>query len=157
MADLTDYTPLRIGDCRFDPRSHEIERMGVVVRLPDKQSALLWQLARVAPQVLSRQTLIDLVWDRRMVEEAVLSRAIAELRRALDDDRRDSRYIETIPKSGYRLCAPVSLWVDDEPANGSSGSDGAPELFTETPASPKALFIATRLRWFSLLRRSLCC
>ncbi len=127
MADFTDYIPLRIGDCRFDPRSHEIERGGVVVRLPHKQSALLWQLASMAPQVLSRQTLIDLVWDRRMVEEAVLSRAIAELRRALDDDRRESRYIETIPKSGYRLCAPVSIWADAGQATGTAVPDGHPE------------------------------
>jgi len=128
MADPSELIPLRIGDCRFDPRSHEIERAGVIQRLPHKQSALLLALARAAPQVLSRQTLMDTVWDRRMVEEAVLSRAIAELRRALDDSGRDGRYIETIPKSGYRLIAPVRPWRDETAAPESTSSAIDPKL-----------------------------
>lgn len=135
MADLTEFTPLRIGDCRFDPRSHEIERAGVLVRLPRKQSLLLWALAKAAPEVLTRQSLIDTVWDRRIVEEAVLSRAIAELRRALDDDPREPRYIETIPKSGYRLRASVSLWIEPEPAQPSASATPALDLPTTSAAS----------------------
>jgi Tol biopolymer transport system component/DNA-binding winged helix-turn-helix (wHTH) protein len=104
---------IHIGECRFDPASHELWRDGGCTRLPRRLSQLLLRLAQAAPAVVGRQTLIDEVWQRRMVEDDVLSRAIAELRRALDDDTRTPRYIETIPKAGYRLCAPVRFGVPD--------------------------------------------
>jgi len=46
-------------------------------------------------------------WPDTFVSDDVLTRAISELRRAFDDSVRDSRFIQTIPKSGYRLIAPV--------------------------------------------------
>ena len=70
--------------------------------------ALLVRLAQTPGAVVSRETLIDEVWSRRMVNDEVLSRAIADLRGALRDDSRTPRYIETIPKSGYRLIAAVA-------------------------------------------------
>ena len=47
------------------------------------------------------------MWSDVHVQEEVLTRAIAELRKALDDDRKEPRYIETIPKRGYRVIAIV--------------------------------------------------
>lgn len=104
-------TQWQIGQCRFDSSSHEIERLGVCTRLPKRQAQLLLRLVSVAPEVVSRQNLLDAVWQRKFVEDDVLSRAIADLRRALGD----SDYIETIPKNGYRIISQVSAWV--APAN----------------------------------------
>lgn len=134
MPASTELSPVLIGDCRFDPRSHELWREGECQRLPRRLSQLLWRLAQAAPDVLSRQQLIDEVWQRRMVEDDVLSRAIAELRRALGDDPKSPRFIETIPKAGYRLCAAVSL--DPTPADAAFAT-AAPPL-SAAPAQPAA-------------------
>ncbi len=119
MAPTTPAPPsarLRIGDWDFIAERHELARGAEVVRLPRQQSLLLLRLAQAPGQVLSRQTLLDEVWSRRVVEDDVLSRAIAELRRALGDNPKQPAYIETIPKSGYRLCATVRAVDATEPA-----------------------------------------
>ncbi|MGE3730898.1 MAG: LpqB family beta-propeller domain-containing protein [Lysobacterales bacterium] len=97
-----------VGEFHFHARTYELHRAGDVVRLPRRLSMLLLRLIEVAPAVLSRSELIELVWQRRMVEDEVLSRAIADLRKALGDDPRTPRYIETIHKAGYRVCAQVN-------------------------------------------------
>lgn len=87
---------------------------------------LLVFLAATAGRVVSKDELIDAVWNGRFISETTLTRAVADLRRALGDNQRSPEYIETIPKRGYRLIAAVS-------ANG----DGH-----QPPASPR---IADRL------------
>ena len=56
---------------------------------------------------MRKETLLDMVWARKFVSETVLTRAIFELREAFGDDAAEPRVIETIPKRGYRLIAPV--------------------------------------------------
>ena len=53
-------------------------------------------LARTPGQVVSREALIDAVWPEVFISESVLTRAIAGLRRALGDDARRPRFIETL-------------------------------------------------------------
>src|SRR5262245_22698064 len=69
---------------------------------------LLVFLANTGGRVVSKEELIDAVWDGRFIADTTLTRAVADLRRALGDDRRSPRYIETIAKRGYRLIAAVS-------------------------------------------------
>ena len=56
----------------------------------------------------TRDELLDAVWGETIVGEEALTRAISELRRALGDDPREPRYVETIRKGGYRLAAAVA-------------------------------------------------
>src|SRR5262245_20308582 len=79
---------------------------------------LLVFLANTAGRVVPKDELIDAVWDGRFIADTTLTRAVADLRRALGDDQRSPRYIETIPKRGYRLVAAVS-------ANGVSSEAAA--------------------------------
>jgi Tol biopolymer transport system component len=81
---------------------------------------VLVELARQAGRVVSKQELLDAVWSQEFVAESVLTRAIGELRKALGDDAREPRYIETIPRRGYRLIATV------EPAVGAAGTAHRP-------------------------------
>ena len=69
---------------------------------------LLAFLASRGGRVVSRDEIIDAVWEGRFIAEATLTRAIADLRRALGDSQRAPQYIETIPKRGYRLVADVA-------------------------------------------------
>jgi DNA-binding winged helix-turn-helix (wHTH) protein/Tol biopolymer transport system component len=99
---------LAIGDYAVRPASNEIAGPAGVRRLRPRLMHVLLRLAASPGEVVSRQTLLDDVWPRRAVADEVLSRTIAELRVALADDAREARYIETIPKVGYRLIAPVN-------------------------------------------------
>jgi len=71
-------------------------------------------LARHAPRVVSRETLLEEVWGDAFVGDEVVSHAIWELRRALGDSARDPTYIQTIPRKGYRLLAEV-IWPKGSP------------------------------------------
>jgi DNA-binding winged helix-turn-helix (wHTH) protein len=69
---------------------------------------LLVFLANTRGRVVAKEELIDAVWDGRFIAETTLTRAVADLRRALGDNQRCPEFIETIPKRGYRLVAAVS-------------------------------------------------
>ena len=64
-------------------------------------------LAEHARQVVPKDRLLHSAWPDTAVSDDVLTRAISELRRLFEDDPKQPRVIETIPKSGYRLIAPV--------------------------------------------------
>ena len=70
--------------------------------------AVLTHLAARAGEVVTRAELLDAVWGGTVVQEEALTQAVSQLRRALDDDPRAPTIIETIPKQGYRLLAPVT-------------------------------------------------
>lgn len=119
---------MRIGEFHALPASNELRGPAGVVRLRPLLMDVLLRLAADAGEVVARETLIEDVWPRRMVNDEVLSRAIAELRTALGDDPRQPRYVETIPKSGYRLVATVH------------GAAGSPE--THAPARGRRPWLA---------------
>ena len=58
---------------------------------------------------IGRDELIESVWKHPHVSDEALSRCISLLRHALGDDRSQPRYLETIPKRGYRLIVPVEV------------------------------------------------
>ncbi|MBK7658457.1 MAG: PD40 domain-containing protein [Betaproteobacteria bacterium] len=106
---------LRVGEFEVFPDSHELAGPAGVQRIRPLIMAVLLRLAAEPGQVVTRERLLADVWPRRMVNDEVLSRAIAELRTALGDDARQARYIETLPKAGYRLVAVVEP-VGEAPA-----------------------------------------
>jgi len=79
----------------------------VVVRIRPQLMDMLVCLAARAGKTVSREDLLATVWSGRFVVESCVSRCVAELRQALGDSARQPRIIETIPKRGYRLIAPV--------------------------------------------------
>ena len=62
-------------------------------------------------QVVSRQELLEAVWDGDTSGDESLTQAISGLRRALGDSTRSPRYIQTIPKAGYRFIADINAPV----------------------------------------------
>ncbi|HEY1327897.1 MAG TPA: winged helix-turn-helix domain-containing protein [Casimicrobiaceae bacterium] len=101
--------PARIGAFEVRAASNELIGASGVIRLRPRLMDVLLRLAASPGEVVPRQVLLDEVWPRRLVADEVLSRAIAELRTLLADDAREARYIETLPKVGYRLIAPVVM------------------------------------------------
>jgi DNA-binding winged helix-turn-helix (wHTH) protein len=98
---------LRIGEWVLDTRANRLCRGRREAKLEPKVADLLRYLAGHANQVVSRQELEGAVWRGTVVGYDSVTGGIQKLRRALEDDRRRPRYIETLSKRGYRLIAPV--------------------------------------------------
>ena len=90
----------RLGDWLVDPAirqlSCETDLGSDSVRLSPKAMAVLVALHDAKGQVLSREALLETVWPDVTVGEEVLTRAIADLRKALGDSRQHPRYIQTV-------------------------------------------------------------
>ncbi len=94
-------------------------RQGEIVLLPPKELDLLLLLVRNSGQVMNRESLMEALWPDTVVEEANLNVHISALRKALADGSGEQRYIETLPRLGYRFTLPVTEVNEPEKATGS--------------------------------------
>jgi len=92
-----------------------------VVRLEPRFMDVLVCLAAEPGEVISKEFLLEAVWGGAFVEEGALTQAIHSLRKALGDDAKQPRFIQTIPKRGYRLVATV---VPEAAASALGASSG---------------------------------
>ncbi len=102
----------------IQPSINRVALDGKEWRLEPKIMQVLCILAKRPNEVVSRDFLFDTVWKDTVVVDMVLTRAISELRTVFNDSPTAPRVIETIPKGGYRLIAPVRS------SNGSSNHIG---------------------------------
>ncbi|HET9447215.1 MAG TPA: winged helix-turn-helix domain-containing protein [Steroidobacteraceae bacterium] len=98
----------RIGECLVEPRQNRLVRGDAEAHLESRVMDVLVCLAERAGEVVSRETLNAQVWGNVVVTDQAVTNCISELRRHLGDGPHN-RIIETIPKRGYRLAAPVQL------------------------------------------------
>jgi Tol biopolymer transport system component/DNA-binding winged helix-turn-helix (wHTH) protein len=124
----------QIGDWIVHPHVNSMERDGERVHLEPKVMQVLRVLASEPGEVVSRDRLRNAVWPDVFVGEDVLIRAISELRRVFSDDPRTPHTIQTIPKVGYRLIAPVSAMTASTPP---LRSDSAPRNEFAEPPQPE--------------------
>ena len=97
----------RLGDWRVEPSLNRIAGPQGESHLEPKVMDVFLCLACNAGGVVSRRELESAVWGRAIVSDQTLTNCVSELRRALGDNRAEPRFIETIPKRGYRLLGPV--------------------------------------------------
>ena len=102
-----DAARLQIGEWTVEPSLNQISAAGSVVKLEPKAMAVLMHLASRPGQVVSRESLLSAVWSGVVVGDDSVTQVVIKLRKALGDVRAKPAYIQTIPKSGYRLVAPV--------------------------------------------------
>jgi DNA-binding winged helix-turn-helix (wHTH) protein/tetratricopeptide (TPR) repeat protein len=100
-----------VGEYFVSPSLNSISRFGATSHIEPKAMHVLVCLAENAGQVISKEVLIQKVWARAFVTDDVLIGSISALRKALGDSAREQLFIETIPKNGYRLVAPVD-WAN---------------------------------------------
>ena len=103
----------RLGDWTIRPLLDRVERGDEIVHIKPKAMAVLDCLAQAGGEVVTRDALFDAVWPNLIVSDATLTQCVAELRHALGDAAQSPRYIETIPKVGFRLVAPVKAFEPD--------------------------------------------
>src|SRR4029078_7031742 len=97
--------------CRFGPyvldvADRSLKRAGAPISLTPKQFDLLVVLVENAGRLVEKDALLKKVWPDVAVEEGNLTKGVFGLRQLLEEDA-ESRYIETIPKRGYRFVATV--------------------------------------------------
>jgi len=92
----------RLAEWTVQPRLNTLIANGRAVHIEPKVMQVLLCLVD-AGDVVSKEQLMEKVWSDTYVTDDVLTRCISELRKAFDDDPKHPRYIQTIPKNGYRL------------------------------------------------------
>ena len=95
----------------FDPESGELFDRGRRIPLEHQPAHVLKGLLAAPGEVVARATLIDAIWGREthVNFDDNLNYCIRHLRRVLGDDARCPRFIETLPRRGYRFIAPVDV------------------------------------------------
>ena len=104
----------QLGVCFIEPAESKIISSRGPEHVEPRVMDVLMVLVGYAGQTVSREQIINDVWHTNFVSDEVLSRCVSLLRKHLGDDSREPRYIETIPKKGYRLIATVSELAIDE-------------------------------------------
>lgn len=92
---------------RLEPANARLWRATEALALPPKVFAVLGHLVEHPGRLVTKDELLDAVWQRRFVSESVLKDCINQLRKVLGDDAKAPRYIETVARRGYRFIAEV--------------------------------------------------
>jgi len=130
----------RLGDWLVSPASGAISRGRNVVRVEPKAMDVLVYLAAHEGEVVPRDDLERHVWHGAVVGYDAVTGTVIKLRKALDDDARQPRYIATVPKRGYRMLPGVIRPVHPDDAEVSPA--WVPEGSATTPAMPWRWIVA---------------
>lgn len=108
---------LHFGAFRFDPRTLELQRSGRPVPLPPLPARVLALLLERPGTLVTRSELAEAVWGPGVFvdAEAGLNTAVRQVRRALGDSATAPRFVETVPRRGYRFVAPLHEANGDPP------------------------------------------
>src|SRR5215207_4024807 len=120
---------VRFGIFDFAPSTGELRRSGVAVKLQTQPARVLAVLVAHPGQIVTRDTLQAEVWrDGTHVDfDRGLNFCVAQVRAALGDSADTPRYIETVPRQGYRFIAPIGTETSQLP-------DAVPEV--SPPSAP---------------------
>jgi TolB-like protein/DNA-binding winged helix-turn-helix (wHTH) protein/tetratricopeptide (TPR) repeat protein len=99
----------RFGDFEFEPRTAELRRQGRKVRLREQPAQILTLLLARPGDLVTREEARQALWpgDTFVDFDVGLNSAVKRLRDALDDSAEQPRFVETLPRRGYRFIAPV--------------------------------------------------
>ncbi len=98
-----ESVPVTLGRWQLDVDAHRLISGDEEHLLDPKDLSVLMHLIDSAPTLVSTDELLDRTWPDTVVGDNALQQVIARLRRILGDDARDPRFIETLPRRGYRL------------------------------------------------------
>jgi len=106
----TNHGPLRFSNFEVNLRAGELRKHGVRIKLQDQPFQILALLLEKPGEIVTREELRDRLWpaDTFVDFDHSLNSAVKKLRQALNDDPDVPRFIETLPRRGYRFIAPVS-------------------------------------------------
>src|SRR5215813_2477081 len=125
---ISEHRICRFGLYEADLDAGTLKRHGIPVKLQEQPFRILTFLLERPGNIISREELCTRLWPEGTYVEfdGSLNTALMKLRAVLNDDPENPRFVETVPKKGYRFIAPVHF---QEP------SAIAPEVERETPVS----------------------
>jgi TolB-like protein/DNA-binding winged helix-turn-helix (wHTH) protein/Flp pilus assembly protein TadD len=125
---------VRFDRFRFDPETGRLWAGPQEVRLTPKSTAVMTVLIAHAGEPVTKESLFAAVWPDTAVSDDALTTCISELRRALEDDAKQPRFIETRHRRGYRFAAPLS--PVEEVAAPALDQPAVAAVAAPAPASP---------------------
>ena len=130
---------LRFGPFDLDVRSGELRRCGQPIRMPPQPLKLLALLAGRRGMLVTREEIRTRLWgeDTFVDFEQGVNHCIREIRAILDDGARNPRFIETVPRRGYRFIAPIA-------GEAAAGAPGAAPALAAPPPEPHAFLAGVR-------------
>jgi Tol biopolymer transport system component/DNA-binding winged helix-turn-helix (wHTH) protein len=135
---------IRFGTFEVDVRAGELRRGGLRVKLSGQPFDVLMALLEKPGQVVTREELHEKLWahDTFVDFEHGLNKAINRVREALGDDADNPRFVETLPRRGYRFLVPVVQPAPEVPA-----ADGAADQSKQGVLAPTAAVRSHHQRW----------
>ncbi|MBZ5594518.1 MAG: protein kinase [Acidobacteriia bacterium] len=154
MAASRSLCFFRFGAFQLDLRARELRRNGVKVRLPDQSIQVLAMLLEQPGEVVTREEVHQRLWPNGTIVEFdhSINAAIKRLRQALGDSAEAPRYVETLPRLGYRFIGAV----EPAPATTPERLSQIEEVFhsaRECEPEERAAFLAEACREDEELRR----
>src|SRR6185436_14460817 len=131
--DVNVASDFEILEWLVKPDQNSLTQPDKAVRIEPKLMSLLTYLSEHAGEALSKEQILQAVWEEKFISDEVLTVSIHELRKALGDDAKSPRFIKTLPRTGYRFVAPVSHI--------------ATVPFDEIANEPQPLRLAAKLNW----------
>lgn len=103
----------RFGEFELDVKEEILSRDGKILPINRRAFQVLLQLVERAGETVTKEEFFEAVWDNAFVEENNLSVAAAALRKALDDDPKQPRFIATVPRKGYKFVGEVTIAAEN--------------------------------------------
>lgn len=125
----TSSALVRFADFQFDLRTGDLHRDGVTLKLQPQPAKVLVMLVSRAGEIVTRQELVNEVWGpETFVDfEQGLNFAIRQIRAALEDDPDHPRFVQTLPKRGYRFIGQTQKVPSELPMPVMSVPEGGQE------------------------------
>ncbi len=142
MKQATARPAMRFGPFEVDPRAGELRKHGIRINLRDQPLQILLMLLERPGDVVTREELRARLWaaDTFVDFNHGLNAAVNKLRQALADSAEEPRYIETLPRRGYRF-----LVAPDSPAQAPTGLAA---VQAPTPAAVQVALPSPQRRWY---------
>ena len=121
-------TKLRFGAFDLDIRTVELQKNGHKIKLQEQPARLLLHLASHPGELITRDDIQNVLWPNGLVVEFehAINTDIKKIREALEDDPKQPRFVETLPKKGYRFIADVEEVYDKDIALDIAPQDDSP-------------------------------
>src|SRR5947207_3104021 len=103
------YLIYQLDDLKVEPGDFRVSKGGLDIQIEPKAFRVLVYLIENRGRLVEKQELLDTVWKDTFVSENAMTRSIAQLRKALGDNVKVPKYIETVPTKGYRFVAEVEV------------------------------------------------
>jgi DNA-binding winged helix-turn-helix (wHTH) protein/tetratricopeptide (TPR) repeat protein len=133
-------TPLRFGPFVVDPVAYRLTKGSTALDLAPKAFDLLLLLARQPGHLVTKDDILAALWPDVAVTDNALTQVVSDVRQTLGDSPAEPKFIETVPRRGYRFVAEVEPWSLTSPE--SPGRARSPES-PANPSETRTIAVAT--------------